>query len=119
MAAEEQAGPVAEKAAELLEQLRQMLEAGGGFVAEQAPPLAAEIVTFGRVMYTGGVVALLLVLMLTTVVLVRKSKRPRFDPFAWLLLLVPVIPLIPCSIFATMAWTAPRLYILTCIKGLL
>src|SRR3990167_4090292 len=40
---------VVEQSAKLLEDLRLMLEKGGQFVMEQAPPLAREIVLYGRI----------------------------------------------------------------------
>ena len=43
------ASQVVEQSAKLLEDLRLMLEKGGQFVMEQAPPLAREIVLYGRI----------------------------------------------------------------------
>ena len=125
---------VEQKATELLEQLRQMLEAGGEFVAEQAPPLAAEIVTWGRTANTIGALGLWIMAVACVVVLRRHvvATKARMgteyeftdcEPFV----IAPLIVLAitsgiggsACAPSALMAWVAPRLYILTYIKGLL
>lgn len=119
-----------EEAAKLLEDLRLMLERGGQFVMEQAPPLAREIVLFGRVFETFLVVSSLLVLVIAVV-----WARARFG--AWTVwsgehdsphigFFLTIIPSVVSALVfllsvegAIIAWFAPRLYVINHIAEML
>lgn len=121
---------VSEQAAKLLEDLRGLLEKGGQFVMEQAPPLAKEIIAYGRAYHT--IVLLLSVATAITcwVMLSRRGKAwiewcndndcPHIGFF------VTIIPGIVSTIATLFSiegvckvWFAPRLYLLDYIMSAL
>src|SRR3990167_4307423 len=131
---------VVEQSAKLLEDLRLMLEKGGQFVMEQAPPLAREIVLYGRIanlLYCvlGVVMFWMGVRVFTRMIPFMNSKRPTgnngdyrnqwwFEQSTWNLSFVIQAALrsiggligflaFVCNIECLiLAWVAPRLYLL-------
>ena len=112
---------LSDQTAKLLEDLRTMLEKGGQFVLEQAPPLAREVVAFGRATETMYVVLAIAGLTLAIYKLAKNGKR-WFDasddaPHGGFLLFVPMTIVSALTFLFSindclMAWAAPRLYLL-------
>lgn len=120
---------VAGEAAKLLADLREVLEAGSKFILEQAPPLAKEIVTYGRIMHLVWVAVgfLILLSIYKLAPRVKKSWDELDDAFIgvggmiyFLVGGITAIALILTNIQdAFKAWVAPRLYLLDYIGSLI
>lgn len=126
-----------DEATKLLADLREMLEAGGRFVLEQAPPLAREMVVYGRAYHTIAVIvsmALIAIGMYILAVLAprwcaneknrNKSNELRSQFVIRIALSVPVtiggiVVFLDNISQLIMAWTAPRLYIVSCIRRMM
>ena len=125
------------EAARLLEDLRLLLEKGGQFVLEQAPPLAREIVTYGRVANTTSLAICLTIVAVclhfwfkrVPKILSDKEKlshcgelygRHVAQMIAHGLFGVVFSILAFCEMFdAIKAWFAPRLYLLEYVGRLI
>ena len=118
-----------DQAAQLLGDLRKMLEAGGQFVVEQAPPLAKEMLTYGRFY---NLVELALEIAIFTVGVrwyikkfaAYKKESSNYDFPARPLAFGAITGLSCLAGFFTLsglakAWLAPRLYILEYVTSLL
>lgn len=111
---------VSDEATKLLVDLREMLEAGGRFVLEQAPPLAREIIAYGRAWETLQFVGCGLVAICAGVTWVRMIKKIDYNdetPFVMSMVsgAVTILSTIGCVASArdfVLAWFAPRLYLL-------
>ena|SRR3990167_5546285 len=138
---------VVEQSAKLLEDLRLMLEKGGQFVMEQAPPLAREIVMYGRIAnllwcVCGAILFWFGVRVLTRMVPFMNSKRPtgrngehRNDQWTYDELWRPAFIIqaalrgiggvVGFVVFITyiewliLSWAAPRLYLLKYVTNAL
>jgi hypothetical protein len=124
--------PVSDQAGQILQELRELIEKGGQFVMEQAPPLAREIVWYGRVVESLELAIALVLAVFSVRYFQRRMSRDvlfiqELDVDAaiehgvsrilWVCLrvLVGVLSSIdfcfqirPCIL----AWVAPRLYLL-------
>jgi hypothetical protein len=124
------AATVASEAAKIMEDLRTLLEKGGEFVASQAPPLAQEIISFGRVWHP--MMALLPILIYAVIMWkwiprIRRGWEHYEDEFS--VIAGPLFGVIGglaslVSLMANLepaikAWVAPRLYLLDYVKSLL
>jgi hypothetical protein len=117
----------ATETARLLEDLRIMLEKGGEFVLAQAPPLAHEIILWGRVWNTTGAlfVAVVLVLMIRSMRGTTKAITAELDDYNTVLPVHAIVSIVKGIVVAIlmvgmfdlarsaiMAWCAPRLFVL-------
>lgn len=127
---------VGTQAAELLAELRGLIDKGGQFILEQAPPLAREIVAFGRV-YHAIQIAAAAALLISCVLYWKRTFGADWDfvtkgptrhdwdslPIGGLAVAVRIAARIMgtgagsiwllCQIRpAVLAWCAPRLFIL-------
>ena len=120
------AGELISESAKLLEDLRVMLEKGGQFVVEQAPPLAKEIVAYHRIIDPLYVVAGLL-LMASSVLLIKRVKRAWRDldsEFAGVggmlycfIAMICGFGMFACNFESSiMVWVAPRLFLLDYVR---
>jgi hypothetical protein len=118
-----------DQAAKLLEDLRTLLEKGGQFVLEQAPPLAKEIVAYGRIeslaeILIFGTVTLFCVRWFFTKYEDWKENSRSLD-FPAAPLAAGMVGLQSCGLTtfaiscAFKAWLAPRLYLLEYVGSLL
>jgi len=133
MDAKEQA---VEQVALLLEDIRVLAEKAGQFVLDQAPPLAREIVTYGRVFHTfWAVVCSIVILSCVYLWYVRMPRllrspenmhngelKARYAAPVAIQTIIGVISFIAMIFnahYCVLAWFAPRLYIVNYVSKLL
>ena len=122
--------------AKLLEMLTQIQEAardGGSFVIDQAPEIAREIVTLGRVqstLATCGGLTMAIAGVITGLLFIKKYQRSddadTADFCSGAAIFLGAIPTVlgtvmfgSCVQWCIKTWFAPRLYIIDYIRGLL
>lgn len=117
-----------QQAVEMLQWLKELVEKGGDFVMQQAPPLAAEIVTYGRVTNSLAVLALIPAAILLKLYIPRIGKAIDEDDDGLVVVkmaLVIVVGILGVGLFVAnldqflKAWFAPRLYLIDYLGKLL
>jgi hypothetical protein len=112
--------------AEIVEWIKQTAESAGGFIMEQAPLVAQEIIIFGRVKYTMLAILSLLAILAGCYAIKELMKGGHETGKETVLSLVAlfgsvlgIVSFLSCIATCIKTWVAPRLYLIECLGDLI